>query len=75
MSTENTAPAGGFLFMNDLRKRYGRGDRLASRSFIYDAEKRGDIPRSAMFGGRRVWSRKAVLERDEARFAEAQAVA
>jgi hypothetical protein len=70
MSTENTAPAGGLLFMDDLRKRYGRGDRPASRSFIYDAERRGDIPRSTMFGGRRVWSRKAVIERDTARFAE-----
>ncbi|MDI4236811.1 hypothetical protein OZ411_28770 [Bradyrhizobium sp. Arg237L] len=59
------------MFMADLRAHYASGGKPASRSFIYDAQKRGDIPPSTMFGGKRVWSRKAVIAMDEARFAEA----
>jgi hypothetical protein len=59
------------MYMEELREHYACKGRPASRSFIYEAEARGDIPPSALFGVRRVWSRKAVLERDAARFADA----
>ena len=66
MSTDTTASDN--MFMGDIRAHYGHAGRPASRSFIYEAEKRGDIPPSAKFGHQRVWSRKAVLARDAARF-------
>lgn len=56
------------MFMTDLRAHYASGGKPASRSFIYKAELRGDIPKSTHLGKKRVWSRRAVLERDAARF-------
>jgi hypothetical protein len=68
MSIDTTLPACDLMFMSEIRAHYGRAGRPASRSFIYAAEQRGDIPPSAKFGHQRVWSRKAVLARDAARF-------
>lgn len=65
-------PTSDVMYMEDLRAHYACKGRPASRSFVYEAEKRGDIPPSALFGVRRVWSRKAVLERDAARFRDAE---
>jgi predicted DNA-binding transcriptional regulator AlpA len=62
------APASDIMFMNEIRAHYGRVGRPASRSFIYEAEERGDIPPSAKLGHQRVWSRKAILAKDAARF-------
>lgn len=60
------------MFMPDIRRHYASGGRPASRSFIYEAERRGDIPPSTLFGAKRVWSRRAVLDRDAERFREAE---
>lgn len=64
----DTSPASDLMFMSEIRAHYGRASRPASRSFIYEAEERGDIPPSAKLGHQRVWSRKAVLAKDAARF-------
>jgi len=72
MSTSIGLPVSDNMFMADIRRHYASGGRPASRSFIYDAERRGDIPSSTLFGSKRVWSRRAVLERDALRFREAE---
>ena len=66
--TTTTAPASDLMFMSEIRAHYGRAGRPASRSFIYEAERRGDIPPSAKFGHQRIWSRRAVVAKDAARF-------
>jgi len=68
MLNDTTALASDLMFMSDIRAHYGRANRPASRSFIYEAEERGDIPPSAKLGHQRVWSRKAVQAKDAARF-------
>lgn len=68
MSIDTISSASDLMFMSEIRGHYGRAGRPASRSFIYEAEERGDIPPSAKLGHQRVWSRKAVLAKDAARF-------
>jgi predicted DNA-binding transcriptional regulator AlpA len=68
MSTDTTSSAPDIMFMDEIRAHYGRASRPASRSFIYEAEERGDIPPSAKLGHQRIWSRRAVLAMDAARF-------
>ncbi|SHG72662.1 hypothetical protein SAMN05444169_3841 [Bradyrhizobium erythrophlei] len=71
MSIDTNTSTCDLMFMSDIRAHYGRTGRPASRSFIYEAEARGDIPPSAKFGHQRVWSRKAVQAKDAARFGAA----
>ncbi|MET4479476.1 putative DNA-binding transcriptional regulator AlpA [Bradyrhizobium sp. F1.13.3] len=63
---------GDCMTMLDLRQHYASGGKLASRSFIYALEAQGELPPSVLLGGKRVWSRHAVLERDAARFRKAE---
>lgn len=63
---------GNCMTMLDLRQHYASGGKLASRSFIYALEAQGELPPSVLLGGKRVWSRHAVLERDAARFRQAE---
>lgn len=64
--------SGDCMTMLDLRQHYASGGKPASRSFIYALEAQGELPPSALLGGKRVWSRNAILERDAARFREAE---
>jgi predicted DNA-binding transcriptional regulator AlpA len=66
--TTDTERVSDLMFMPEIRAHYGRAGRPASRSFIYEAQKRGDIPPSAKLGHQRVWSREAVRAKDAARF-------
>ncbi|MGY4289179.1 hypothetical protein ACVWXO_008445 [Bradyrhizobium sp. LM2.7] len=67
-----TMSTGDCMFMPDICEYYESGGKPASRSFIYALEARGEIPPSTKLGGKRVWSRRAVLERDAARFRQAE---
>jgi hypothetical protein len=63
-----TAP---LLSMADMRARYATNGKPASRVYIYACEKAGDIPPSAMIGGKRFWRLADVITLEEKRFAEA----
>ncbi|MEK9282807.1 hypothetical protein MTR72_24785 [Bradyrhizobium sp. ISRA442] len=63
------------LSVADMRARYGTNGKPASRPYIRACEKAGDIPPSAMIGGKRFWRLADVVALEEQRFAAAREVA
>ncbi|MEY9184539.1 hypothetical protein [Bradyrhizobium sp. USDA 313] len=57
-----------FLDAEDLRFRFGTNGKPTSKGFIQNLARRGELPPSALLGGKRVWRRVDIEAMEAALF-------